>query len=250
MNKGMPYATGTPHASIRTIKTRLLVLELNGSEERGTRRNGTQRTEQSAVGVNPGYPRLGSGAIGVAPSAAVAVDNPSGLSPAVGSGTNCPKAFGQFRRVRSVSSLSGGPGREPGRIWFWHNDRNRMLGASDRHIQTTCGFRLEVRPSGQVVGDGFGWEDQDTVEGETLDLAEIPKWKTGGSDCSFAFPQRLGLELAHVVGDVGGSDGKHAVVTGYRILSRDSGGKIEIGRKELIGEVCNGLVCTPSFDSL
>jgi hypothetical protein len=46
--------------------------------------------EQSIVGVNPGYPRLGSGAIEVAPSAAVAVDNPSGLSPAVGSGADCP----------------------------------------------------------------------------------------------------------------------------------------------------------------
>lgn len=31
--------------------------------------------------------------MGVAPLAAVAVDNPSGLSPAVGSGTNCPDGF-------------------------------------------------------------------------------------------------------------------------------------------------------------
>lgn len=46
--------------------------------------------EQSIVEVNPGYPRLGSGAIGVAPSAAVAVDNPPGLSSTVGSGTNRP----------------------------------------------------------------------------------------------------------------------------------------------------------------
>jgi hypothetical protein len=41
-----------------------------------------------SIGVNPGYPRLDLGAIGLAPSAAVAVDNPSGLSPAVGSGTD------------------------------------------------------------------------------------------------------------------------------------------------------------------
>jgi hypothetical protein len=49
-----------------------------------TGRNGTHRTEQSTVGVKSGYPRLESGAIGVAPSAAKAVDNPSGLSPAEG----------------------------------------------------------------------------------------------------------------------------------------------------------------------
>jgi hypothetical protein len=38
------------------------------------------------VGVKLGYPRLELGAVGVAPLAAVAVDNPSGLSPAVGRG--------------------------------------------------------------------------------------------------------------------------------------------------------------------
>ena len=43
-----------------------------------------QRTEQSTVGVNPGYPRLESGAIGVAPFAAVAVDNPIRIVPGCG----------------------------------------------------------------------------------------------------------------------------------------------------------------------
>jgi hypothetical protein len=63
----------------------------------GTRGSGTQRTEQSTVGVNPGYPWLGSGAIGVAPSAAVAVDNPSRLSPAVGSELIVQTVSGQLR---------------------------------------------------------------------------------------------------------------------------------------------------------
>jgi len=53
----------------------------------------SEASEQPTVGVNPGYPRLKPGVIGVAPLAAVAVDNPSGLSPAVGSETDCPDSL-------------------------------------------------------------------------------------------------------------------------------------------------------------
>jgi hypothetical protein len=60
--------------------------------------------EQSIVGVNPGYPRLGSGALGLAPPAAVAVDNPSGLSPAVGSGTDSPDGNSEIVQQPSRNS--------------------------------------------------------------------------------------------------------------------------------------------------
>ena len=86
MNNPILLPQGMRPSEYQNYQDEALVLKLVGNGKGGTRRNDTQRTEQSTVGVNSGYPRLDMGAVGVAPSAAVAVDNLQGLSPAVGSG--------------------------------------------------------------------------------------------------------------------------------------------------------------------
>lgn len=102
------------------------------------------------LGVNPGYQRLDLGAIGEAPFAAVAVDNPTGIVPGCGQRT----ASGPHRCAKGQQE--GSAYCRPGQLY---TGQAQPVSVGGKPVHPPAAAGSIVAPGGGVAGQAFCFID-------------------------------------------------------------------------------------------